>query len=283
MRFDDLDMRQREHERYHGLRVPKDQWIIARVDGRAFTALTNTHFTKPFDSRFGEIMTAAATALLTEFGGQYVYTQSDEISLLLPRQTELFGRSVEKLVSLTAATASVAFTEAYGHRAAFDARLWTGDGVEDVVDYFAWRQADAARNALSTCVYWALIEQGLSARRAHGRLTGLGRAAKQDLLATCGVPFDERPSWQRRGTGIWHETVEKQAYDPKAQQHVTALRRRLRHESELPEGAAYRDLVRDLATRSARPASAAATATAATADATATATTPARPTSATTV
>jgi tRNA(His) 5'-end guanylyltransferase len=203
-------------------------------------------------------MAATATVLFKEFDGLYAYTQSDEISVLLPQSSAFFGRGVEKLVSLAAATASAAFTEAVGHRAAFDARLWTGDGVEDVVDYFAWRQADTGRNALSTCAYWALIGQGLTARQAHGRLLGLRRAAKQELLAGCAPSFEERPAWQRRGTGIWIETFEKQAHDPRAQQDVTALRRRLRRESELPEGAAYRDLVQDLVTRSTRPASAAA-------------------------
>lgn len=247
MKFSDLEAAQRARERYHALTVPDGQWIIVRVDGRAFTALTNAHFTKPFDDRFGELMAVTAAALLQEFSGLYAYTQSDEISLLLPQSTTAFGRSVEKLVSLTAATASAAFTEAAARRVSFDARIWTGDAVEDVIDYFAWRQADAERNALNTCLYWALREQGLTAPQAQRRMAGLDGEAKAQIVATYGPAFVERPAWQRRGAGIWFETVQQHAYDPKTQRRVTALRRRLHHDFHLPVGAEYRGLVASLA------------------------------------
>jgi tRNA(His) 5'-end guanylyltransferase len=248
MQFAELEAAQRERERYHGLSVPEGQWIVVRVDGRSFTKLTNAHYDKPFDDRFGEIMAVTAATLLQEFEGVYAYTQSDEISLLLPLAANLFNRSVEKLVSLTAATASGRFTEVAGRRVTFDSRLWTGETVADVVDYFAWRQADAGRNALNTCAYWELREQGLTARQAQRRMTGLGSEAKREIVATSGSAFDSRPLWQRRGAGIWFETVEKQAYDPKAQRKVTALRRRLHHELRLPAGAEYRELVAGLVT-----------------------------------
>lgn len=247
MRFSELEAAQRTRERYHDLSVPLDQWIVLRVDGRSFTALTSAHFTKPFDDRFGELMAVTAAALLQEFAGLYVYTQSDEISLLLPRSTGAFGRSVEKLVSLSAATASAAFTDAAARRVAFDARIWTGDTVLDVVDYFAWRQADADRNALNTCLYWALREQGLTAPQAQRRMEGLDREAKKAAVATYGPTFDERPAWQRHGAGIWYETVDRRGYDPKTQRRTSVLRRRLHHEFQLPVGADYRDLVASLA------------------------------------
>lgn len=248
MRFSDLEAAQRERERYHGLVVPEDQWIVIRVDGRSFTTMTNAHFAKPFDGRFGELMAVTAAALLREFAGVYVYTQSDEISLLLPQMTGTFGRSVEKLVSLTAATASAAFTEAAARRVSFDARIWTGDGVGDVVDYFAWRQADGYRNALNTCAYWALREQGLTAPQVQRRMAGLDREAKKEIVATGGAAFDELPAWQRRGAGVWFESVERNGYDPKAERQVRVLRRRLHHEFQLPDGSEYRDLVERLAT-----------------------------------
>jgi tRNA(His) 5'-end guanylyltransferase len=247
MRFGELEAAQRTRERYHDLSVPVDQWIVVRVDGRSFTTLTNAHFTKPFDDRFGELMAVTAAALLQEFAGLYVYTQSDEISLLLPRATGAFGRRVEKLVSLSAATASAAFTAAAARRVSFDARIWTGDSVLDVVDYFAWRQADADRNALNTCLYWALREQGLTAPQAQRRMEGLDREAKKEAVATYGPAFGERPAWQRRGVGIWFETVEKRGYDPKAQRQTKVLRHRLHHEFHLPVGAGYRELVANLA------------------------------------
>jgi tRNA(His) 5'-end guanylyltransferase len=245
--FAELEAAQRAREQYHGLHVPVGQWIIVRVDGRSFTTLTNAHFTKPFDARFGEIMAVTAAALLKEFGGRYAYTQSDEISVLLPQSTTMFGRSVEKLVSLTAATASVAFTQAAGHPACFDARLWTGDTIADIVDYFVWRRADSQRNALNTYVYWTLRQQGLTAGQTQVRMSGLGAEAKKEITATYGPPFDDLPEWQRSGAGVWFEFVEKPSHDPKAPRRVAALRRRLRNEFALPDGADYRNLLAHLA------------------------------------
>ena len=247
MRLSALEAAQRERERYHALTVPDGQRIVVRVDGRSFTALTGAHFTKPFDGRFNELMVASAAALLQEFDGAYAYTQSDEISLLLPESTRAFGRSVEKLVSLTAGVASASFSLAMGRRVGFDSRLWTGDTVADVVDYFAWRQADAERNALNTGVFWTLREQGLTAPQATRRMEGLDRQAKMEILATYGPAFDERPAWQRRGVGVWFETVATDGYDQKSRKPVTTLRRRLHHELTLPAGAEYQSLAAHLA------------------------------------
>ncbi|MEV6773346.1 tRNA(His) guanylyltransferase Thg1 family protein [Nocardia sp. NPDC051030] len=243
MRFGELDAVQRRRERYHGLTVLAGDWIVVRVDGRAFTTLTNAHFTKPFDDRFGAVMEQTAAILIEEFEGLYSYVQSDEISVLLPRTTTLFDRGVEKIVSVAAATAAAAFTESAARRAVFDGRLWIGDTRDDVVDYFAWRQADAERNALNTCAYWTLRQQGLSGRQAQHRMSGITNADKRDIIAAHGTPFDELPLWQRRGVGIWYESFEKTGYDPKSQRQVTAIRRRLRHESALSSGADYRDLI----------------------------------------
>ena len=247
MRFRDLDSAQRAHEHYHDLAVPPGAWIIVRVDGRAFTTLTASRYQKPYDLRFAEIMAMTGAALLTEFDALYAYTQSDEISLLLPRDTEAFGRSVEKLVSLSAATASATFTHVAGHVGCFDARLWVGAGVGDVVDYFAWRQADAARNAMNAWSYWSLREQGLTGAQATRRLAGLDRAAKNEVLSTYGVSFNDRPAWQRRGIGLWSEAYQKSAYNPKEQRKVVATRRRVHYEYALPMGAPYRELVEQLA------------------------------------
>ena len=107
-------------------------WTVIRVDGRGFSRFTEQRFDKPFDARFSELMVDTAQALLTEFGGRYAYTESDEISLLLDPAWELFGREVEKLVSLSAGIASAAFTHGGGEPAHFDSRAWLGTGPADV-------------------------------------------------------------------------------------------------------------------------------------------------------
>src|SRR5579864_8444299 len=168
----------REHEYFHALRLLPGTWAVVRVDGRGFSRLTQSGFEKPFDLRFHDLMVSTARALLEEMHGLYAYTESDEISVLLGREWDLFDRELEKLVSVSAGIASASFTHAAGTPAHFDSRVWLGTDVAEVVDYFRWRQADAARCALNGWCYWTLRNAGQSMRAATKVLEGQAVAAK---------------------------------------------------------------------------------------------------------
>lgn len=236
----DLESEQRAREYFHGLVVLPGAWIVIRVDGRSFSRLTEQHFQKPFDQRFSNHMLASASALMEELQGLYAYTQSDEISVLLPRASELFGRSVEKLVSVSAGAASAAFTSASGLNAHFDSRLWVGARDTDVEDYFSWRQADAARCGLNGWAYWVLRQEGASAREATACLTSMGTSAKNELLFARGINYNDVPVWQRRGTGVAWETYDKRGQNPRTGEMATARRRRLAPIKDLPIKDEYR-------------------------------------------
>ncbi|RZU76184.1 tRNA(His)-5'-guanylyltransferase [Micromonospora kangleipakensis] len=248
MNAEEFEARQRAREYFHPLRVLAGAWTVIRVDGRGFSRLTEQRFDKPFDARFCDLMVVTAQALLAEVGGRYAYTQSDEISLLLDPASDLFGRSVEKLVSISAGIASAAFTHAASESAHFDSRLWVGVGVEDVVDYFSWRQSDATRSALNGWCYWTLRKDGQSARQASRTLEGTSTADKNELLFRRGINFNGLPAWQRRGTGLWWETHEHTGFDPVRGAPVTTTRRRMKTERDLPIKDAYRQLITALAT-----------------------------------
>src|SRR5690606_17206815 len=126
----------------------------------------------------------------------YGYTESDEISVLLPPTFQLFDREVEKLVSLTASMAASTFSVGLGEPVQFDSRLWVSGSEEDVVDYFRWRQADAARCALNGWCYWKLRQAGGSVKEATAALRGLGVSEKNELLHQHGVNFNDVPAWQ---------------------------------------------------------------------------------------
>jgi tRNA(His) 5'-end guanylyltransferase len=134
MRTDDLGARLRKLETFHNLRVPPGAWTIIRVDGCGFSRLTAEYFKKPFDERCSQAMIAAACALVERFQGVYAYTESDEISLLLPRTSALFERRIEKLISLTAAVASATFTSTSGIPGTFDSRICIAATDTDVID-----------------------------------------------------------------------------------------------------------------------------------------------------
>jgi len=244
MKFENLDTRMRTGEAFHSLRVPPGVFIIVRVDGRSFSKLTERITEKPFDARFHGWMVEAAKGLLSSLQATYAYTESDEISLLLPRDADLFDREVEKLVSISAARAAAVFSLACGQAVEFDARLWVGGREQDVVDYFAWRQADATRCALNGWCYWALRKEGKSAREATGVLEGATVAKKNDLLHARRVNFNQVPAWQRLGSGLFWETYTKEGFNPKTKETTVATRRRIAVDSELPMKDAYTAYVR---------------------------------------
>lgn len=243
----DFGVRLRAGERFHGLAVPTGVWPVLRVDGRAFATLTDGVFDTPYDERFADLMTATARALLTEFGARYAYTEGDEVSVLLDPGFDLFGRRVEKLVSVSAAVAAATFTHGAGRLAHFDSRVWLGATLDEVTDYFSWRQADADRRARTSWCYWTLRERGASREEASAALLGVATAEKDALLDAHGVRFADLPAWQRRGIGVWFRDHEHAGYDPVRQLAVTTTRRRVHVERELPANGDYREFVAGLA------------------------------------
>lgn len=245
MKTDELGQRMRGLEVYHALRVPAGAWTILRIDGCGFSKLTAQHFEKPFDERFSGCMVAAAQALAARFQAVYTYTESDEISLLLPRSSDIFDRELEKLVSITAGTASAAFSLAAGVAASFDSRVIVAPRTSQAIDYFRWRQSDAARCALNGWSYWTLRKAGESQAKATAALLGLSTAQKHELLFSRGVNFAELPAWHRRGIGLYMQTYEKSSIDARTGESVAARRKRLYVDRELPAKEAYGEWLKD--------------------------------------
>jgi len=226
-------------EIFSGARLPAGTWTMIRLDGRAFTKFTAGRFAKPYDPDFRDAMVEAAAALLEDFGGVYAATHSDEISVAFAPEWEQFGRRVEKIVSVAAGLVSAAFTYAVRQPAHFDARVWQGADARDAIAYFRWRQWDSARCALNSWCYWTLCKAGMDGDSAELELRGKDRAARRGLLLAHGVDFDEVPAWQRGGVGLHWQVREKLGYNPVEHSYVTAMRRAVKREFELPTGDGY--------------------------------------------
>jgi len=246
MNADEFEARMRALEYYHTIRLLPGVWPVIRVDGHGFSRFTESRFEKPMDARFRDAMVKTAQALLKELHGVYAYTESDEISVLLPREWNLFDRELEKAVSISAGIASSTFTLACGEAAHFDSRVWLGTDKALVGDYFRWRQADAARCALNSWCYWTLRKSGQSVKEATDALVKKSVAFKNELLFQHGINFNELPAWQRRGTGLYWERYEKEGFNPVRNERVTAVRRRIKTDTELPMKDEYSRFIRRL-------------------------------------
>lgn len=246
MKFDQLDERMRQLEVYHSQQVLPQAWAILRVDGRNFSKLTEKRFEKPFDPLFHQAMVRAASRLLEEMHALFAYTESDEISILLPRDSRLFDREQEKLVSISAATASAVLSLAFQHEVHCDSRLCVAANRELVVDYFQWRQSDATRCCLNGWCYWKLRQEGLGVREATRELHGRNFAWKNEMLFQRGVNFNDLPGWQKRGSGLYWQEYEKVGRNPLTGAESRAIRRRVFCDEHLPQGEAYAALLQKM-------------------------------------
>lgn len=237
MNFDELDKKMRVYEQSLDQVILPDLYMVARLDGRSFTQLTKEicQFEAPFDVRFRDMMVKTVKELMNcGFRVIYGYTESDEISLLFHPEEDSFGRKVRKYNSVLAGEASAAFSLQLGQQGIFDCRMVPLPNIERVKDYFLWRQEDAHRNALNAHCYWALRKEGESPRKATAALEGKSIAYKNELLFQKGINFNDTPSWQKRGIGLWWEDVEKEGFNPIKGEKVITTRRQLHVEYDLP-------------------------------------------------
>jgi tRNA(His) 5'-end guanylyltransferase len=177
--------------------------IMARLDGRAFHTLTRG-MDRPFDRQFSLSMIETMKHLVDAFSVSLAYTQSDEITLMWtnddPFSEMPFDGRQQKLVSLLAAEASVAFNHAIlnnmrsgikGRRPTLDCRVWQVPNLQEAYHCFLWREDDATRNSLQMAA-----QSVYSAKELHKK----GRAELHDMLYAKGINWNDYPAFFKRGT-----------------------------------------------------------------------------------
>lgn len=238
MKFTELDDAMRVYETAHDLCVLPNIYMVARIDGRSFTRLTKVHhdFEAPFDVRFRDMMIETTKHLMDcGFRVIYGYTQSDEISLLMHPDTDVFNRKLRKYNSILAGEASAKFSLLLGDMGAFDCRICQLPTKKIVIDYFRWRSEDANRNALNAHCYWTLRKKGADVAGATQQVAGLNVAQKNELLfQEAKINFNDLPTWQKRGTGLYWKNSEIDGFNPKTQQPTKTSRRSITVDMNLP-------------------------------------------------
>jgi tRNA(His) 5'-end guanylyltransferase len=153
---------------------------------------------------------------------------------------------VRKLNTALAGEASAYFSLALGRAASFDCRIIPLPNEKLVADYFAWRQEDSHRNSLNAHCYWQMRKEGIDKNAATDELRSKSIAYKNELLSRKGINYDDLPSWQRYGVGVYFRTIKKEGFNPVTNEKVLADRRELYADMVLPTGDEYRAFITNL-------------------------------------
>lgn len=217
------------YENAYRLYLTRRTPAIIRIDGKAFHTFTRG-LAKPYDLIFKNTMWLTAKYLCENIqNARLAYVQSDEISILIIDYNKFttsawFDNNIQKIVSVSASMATVAFnkyferyardyikddfektivdTEIYQKKfggATFDSRVFNIPESE-VCNYFIWRQQDATRNSIEL-----LGRQHFSQKELHK----VNCKQIQDKLFTeKGVNWNDCPTFFKRGVCVYKDKEE---------------------------------------------------------------------------
>ena len=181
--------------------------LVIRVDGKAFHTFTK-HCEKPFDAHLQEAMVEAALYTANTLQGfKAAYVQSDEVTFVLTdydtHETQgWFNYELPKVISISAATMSVAFIAAIGETKpeyinhsnlpVFDSRAFNVPH-HDVINTFLWRAMDWKRNS---------VQMMAQANFSHKELQGVNVETLKVMLTSIGKDWNNLPGRDKYGTFI---------------------------------------------------------------------------------
>lgn len=246
MKFNELANKMKKLEEKNDIAIPKDSYIICRLDGRGFSKLTKEilPIDKPFDPCFAEDMVNTVNHVMQcGFDVIFGYVQSDEISLLLSFGDNTFNRRLSKITSVLSGEASSFLTLELLHKVSFDCRVSELSSREEVVDYFLWRRSDSQRNCIQGYCYWKLIEQGYSGKRGQRVIKNLSYEDKINFLKTANIDYHTVPNQYKYGTGLYNRYFLKEAFNPKTEQKVICTRKEIQINNDLSNTEKFTDLL----------------------------------------
>ena len=199
---DPMGTKFKELERKERFNIDGSKFTVLRMDGRAFHTYTK-NFKRPFDARLATAMDDATIALMKNTFPKNVcgYTQSDEISLIIPPvespETLPFDGRSDKILSLASSTATLGFVTSLIEKTdmepsvilgvnspgfpLFDARFFQVDTIEEVMDYMNWRRLDARKNAISSTAMQHFGKKELHGKSTHERLQMLKEIGQHEI------------------------------------------------------------------------------------------------------
>lgn len=159
--------------------LDEDKYIIAHIDGRSFSTMIKNKFKRPFDPIFIDAMNRTAIWLCGQVNGCiFAYVQSDEITLIIRKNTEksnvFFNARVCKMQSIIASLATCKFNQIMMLNSLsaipscassndilamvkdcvenhplyqFDCKVWNVDSANDAMAWILFRNIDCVRNS----------------------------------------------------------------------------------------------------------------------------------------
>lgn len=225
----------KEFEVYSSLRVPKNSKIIIRLDGRSFHKLArDLKLVKPYDDNFYNVISEVCMDLFEEFSAQFVYSFSDEISLLLDNVP--FDGRVEKIDSVMASFAASSFVMHYDVEfkkpPAFDSRIIpVGDG--DILDYFRWRQDESWRNCVNSHGI-AYLKSKYSNSQANDKIKGMNLSDIHEFLFANGINLNDVETYKKRGIAVYRKNKKVTGFNKKENKNQVSYRSYIYADWELP-------------------------------------------------
>lgn len=192
-----LSTKIKTYEEEYRFFIEETKHTVIRLDGDSFSKFTRG-FEKPFDKALVYAMQETTKDLFKRFNCVFAYTQSDEITLVIPKGTVLYKGQIQKITSITAGYTSTRFNyhlkkylpeklkEKLG-LAWFDSRVFGIESEEDVLSTVLWRTRDAERNSISmlACCHFS-----------HKELMKKNSADKKEML------LQKEISWENLDEGL---------------------------------------------------------------------------------
>ena len=225
----------KEYEVYSSLKVPKNSKIIVRLDGRAFHKLSaDLDLEKPYDETFYNVIVKVCEDLFKEFSPVFLYTFSDEISLLL--ESIPFDGRIEKINSIMASFASSSFVMNYDTTfkkpPAFDSRIIPiNDG--DILKYFRWRQDESWRNCVNSHGI-SYLKTKYPNNEANDKIKGMKLNEIHELLFQNGINLNDIETYKKRGIGIYRKNKKVEGFNKKENKNQISYRSYVYTDWELP-------------------------------------------------
>lgn len=225
----------KEFEIYSNLKIPVHSKIIIRLDGRNFHAFADKmNLEKPYDMEFYKTMIKVSKDLFKEFAPKFIYTFSDEISILLDNVP--FNNRVEKINSIFSSFTSSSFTMNYNKKftkpISFDSRIIPIIN-EDIFDYFKWRQDEAWRNCVNGYGI-NFLKSKYSNKVASEKINGLNLSDIHELLFQNNINLNNVETWKKRGIGVYRKNKKIIGFNKKELKNQISYRSYVHVDCELP-------------------------------------------------